>query len=579
MDNVFETEYVKFCRDILQAEKKYDYYIFISRKCYYYTKFVSLRYGFDIPADSLRDRDILKGINLSALKDKKILLVDDTFHSGATIETVLECFPDDEERPEIDIAVFCLTPQGLRILKKKQTLKECGKKYGMIFSGERMSRMTLFELQTIQQSLYPYVIDLPVFTETEMPYSSFELLTDERKFGWEFHEYTVELGDHIYQNGFFSYKNEFLEEKLGNSLHDMVVKCRYRIEENGDGLKVKCIFVPFVMLRSVSYVKMREVCRNLFKGTAYDGVLETEDSVASKKAERYIAVYRSVVYVLSYLVGELFYNYIHFGFNVDLQLDKNLSNWLPNEQFGESVDQIFNNFNLEDFKNRLIELSGEASVPRVRLESQNEKSEGTTDGIINYIMGQLSLQKSRIRNNGDCKAKKFISQEKIEEMLTQNFNFRSYSHFQIEMTRTLLKLLDSGFLSNSLQLTEDKIERGFRLGETSSFLFGYKIKTFYAGIYAYYNVLGMSPEKYKEKYEFFINVFYRFLLVNEYFERNLITEKGFEYFKIYFALDKGVLQREIENKRFLLAYNLQDEEKSIREIFNYVYNLEALRGE
>ena len=92
-------------------------------------------------------------------------------------------------------------------------------------------------------------------------------------------------------------------------------------------------------------------------------------------------------------------------------------------------------------------------------------------------------------------------------------------------------------------------------------------------------MVGLSPQKYKENYELFINAFYRFLFVNEYFERDLITENGFEYFKMYFNLDEDVLQREIGNKRFLLAYNLQDEEKSIREIFNFIYNLEEVRGE
>ena len=67
MDNFFETEYVKFCRSKLQ--EKYDYYIFISRKCFYYTKFVSDKYGFSIPVDSLRDRDILKGVNRCFLSD------------------------------------------------------------------------------------------------------------------------------------------------------------------------------------------------------------------------------------------------------------------------------------------------------------------------------------------------------------------------------------------------------------------------------------------------------------------------------------------------------------------------------
>ena len=61
------------------------------------------------------------------------------------------------------------------------------------------------------------------------------------------------------------------KRSLGDSLHDMVVKCRYRIEENDNGLVVQCRFVPFVMLRSVSYEKMKELCQSLFSGTAYDG--------------------------------------------------------------------------------------------------------------------------------------------------------------------------------------------------------------------------------------------------------------------------------------------------------------------
>src|SRR5699024_516723 len=118
-----------------------DYYIFISRKCFYYTKFVSDKYEFSIPVDSLRDRDILKGVNLSALKDKELLLIDDTFHSGETIANVLKCFPNTEERPKIDIAVFCLTPKGLENLKTRQELQVCGKKsYCKIFSGDMMSR-------------------------------------------------------------------------------------------------------------------------------------------------------------------------------------------------------------------------------------------------------------------------------------------------------------------------------------------------------------------------------------------------------------------------------------------------------
>ena len=100
MNHIFEAEYVDFCRNVLNksvAAEDYDYYIFISRKCYYYTKLIASRNeeNFSIPVDSLRDRDILKGVNLSSLNGKKILLIDDTFHSGATIENVLRCFPGD----------------------------------------------------------------------------------------------------------------------------------------------------------------------------------------------------------------------------------------------------------------------------------------------------------------------------------------------------------------------------------------------------------------------------------------------------------------------------------------------------
>ena len=129
-----------------------------------------------------------------------------------------------------------------------------------------------------------------------------------------------------------------------------------------------------------------------------DGLLE---SAGSEKSEKYIALYRSAVYVLSYLVGKMFCNYLKFSFDVELDLDKNLSGWSPNEAFQKSIDDIFENvsrenFGMENFKGRLIDLKGSASEPKVQIESPTGKTVFTSDDITYYIMGELSLQKETL---------------------------------------------------------------------------------------------------------------------------------------------------------------------------------------
>ena len=136
---------------------------------------------------------------------------------------------------------------------------------------------------------------------------------------------------------------------------------------------------------------------------------------------------------------------------------------------------------MENFKGRLIDLKGSASEPKVQIESPTGKTVFTFDDITYYIMGELSLQKRDFGNNADGEDIRFVAHEKLEKMAAKEFCFSSRYQFTVELTKVLLKLLDSGFISNSLRLTDDKIERGFRLGETSSLLFGYKLKAFLCG--------------------------------------------------------------------------------------------------
>lgn len=572
-----EKKYIKFCEKLNEKADKYKYLIFISRKCYYYTQAIIDKMRKDgkninFQVTVLRDRDLSKKMDFSIFKDGgKILLVDDTVYTGDTLKRILQRFESEGiEKDYIDIVTFALPSDAVNDFLEKRFVGYT-KMYQELFDYSQMAEFVTLELQTIQKSLYSYVIDLPIFDEKEIPAEKFEQMIGEKKSGWIFSKYKVKVNDQSYDNGFFVYDNSYLKSRLNPLLIELVVKCRYERKKDKAGKEiVLCRFTPFAILRSAEYEIMWNLFRALFEDTKYFSVLE---SLKGGKKELAVTIYRAVVYSLSYFTGMVFKAYINNTIDAELILDTNLSDAEINESFSEAIASVFEEFTVSNYYNRLPELPNETIV---EYNSGEKPLPDDFQRMQEWFMGWIAVKKneSLAAASMEKTPPKFVTFEHVEKALEEHFKFENQSQFYKCLISILLKALDTGILSNGVELIDDKmILRYFKLGESSDILFEYDMTVFYAAIYSYYNCLNMSAEKYKEGYASFINAFRNFLLREKYFENKYISAEAFEYYSDYFDMDASILRREITNKRYILADNLNKERRYVRDIIDFVYEM------
>lgn len=574
---IIERQYIRFCEKLYEIADKYDYVIFISRKCYYYTQVILDKMrkdgkDIDLPVTVLRDRDLSKIMDFSIFKNgKKILLVDDTVYTGKTLLKVLDRFDNEKvDAKGIEIVTFALHPDAVNAFLKSEHFAIYKKMFQELFDYSQMAEFITLELQTIQESLYSYVIDLPIFVEKEISAEKFDQMIVEKKSAWIFSKYKVKVKDKTYENGFFVYGNSYLKSRLNPLLIELVVKCRYERKKNKDGKEtVICRFTPFAILRSVEYEIMWELFKALFKDSDYFKVL---GKLNGGKNELAVTIYRAVVYCLSYFTGIVFQNYIKNIIDVHLELDKNLSKAEINDSFSKAINRIFNEFSVSSFYNRLPELPYESIV---EYNSGEKSLPDDFHKMQEWFTGWIAVKKneSLLKTETEEITEKYVTFEEVEQSLKEYFVFDNQSQFYKCLISILLKALDTGIISNGVAMIDDKmILRYFKLGESSDILLEYDMTVFYAAIYSYYNCLNMSAKKYKESYVSFTNALRNFLMSEKYFDNMYITVEAFEYYSDYFDMDISILKREITNKRYILADNLNTERRYVRDIIDFAYD-------
>lgn len=568
--NLIDSRYMKFYESLLEKANEYNYFIFMSRKCYFYTKIVieSRKNGKRLPVDKLnvqelRDRDILKEMDFSIFESgKKVLLIDDTLYTGKTLERIIERIESKVNNPDISIAVFAMIPDALPLFFDDSTFQKYDRMCAEVFTYAQMAEFVVKELQAIQESRHSYVIDLPVFEEVQMSLEKFEKLIRESNAGWGFTDYKVKILNASYDNGFFTYENKYLKNVLGEDLLSLVVKCRYEKVTSGDGeIKVFCRFTPFAMLRSMDYQKGWDYFKALFQETDFLEYMQKKKEGIGEKDD-YVTLYRSIVYILSFFVGKMFENYVKNLTDTTIELKNNLSQIGMNDEFSKSIHDVFQDFSITKFYGRL-------PMPH---EENNEDGESTLpdlQDIETWFMGWLSMCK---RDSLYRDEKAFgVTIEEIENSLKNEYEFSGRRQLEKSLVCIILKALDTGVLSNSVQREDNRIVRCFKLGESSNILFEHDLRVFYAAVYSYYNCVRMSAEKYKECYGEFLRTLENYLSGNEYFKSKYITKEAFCYFSGYFDIEGKALHREIANKRYVLCANLHKEKKYIRDVMQFVY--------
>lgn len=579
-ERLIDKRYRIFCKRIFDMADDYDYFIFVSRKCYYYTKTVRESQTLDTRPSShqqkareIRDRDLLKEIDFSIFESKKILLVDDTLYTGNTLFSIMDRITGKTKSVFIDIAVFAVITDAVFEFLEDSRFISHGKMCMEVFSYAQMSEFVIKELQAIQESRHSYVIDLPVFKEIEFSEEDFDKLTEEKNAGWMFTKYKVNIKDGSYDNGFFIYDNRYIKNILGNALIDLVVKCRYERKVTEDDRRVIfCRFTPFAMLRSMEYEDVWHYFTFLFTDTEYLLFLQN-NKCKIKDQDDYITIYRSLIYTLSYFTGEVFRSYTRNQTGKEPILLKNLSKVDLNEMFSRGIDSIFKEFSITNFYKRLPERQ---SNPDLTMETTENKLPVDMKTIETWFIEWLSMRKRNylIAVDSRANASQVVTVEEIERKLEDQYIFSSRKQMQSCLLCIILKALDMGALSNHVQLENGLIKRCLRLGESCDILSEYDITVFYAAVYSYYNRTALYSNKYQKFYEYFVKTLKNYLAVNDYFTNKYISEREYDFLAEYFNMDGNVLKREIENKRHFLCRNLSHEKRHVRDVIDFVYYLQ-----
>lgn len=581
-NNLIDKRYQNFCDEIFRIanEEHYDYFIFVSRKCYYYTKIVCEMQGgnnqlspFSQKVQEIRDRDLLKEMDFSIFESKKILLVDDTLYTGNTVLKIIERMMKKIKHVTIGIAVFAVVADAVPLFFKNSQFASYNKMCLEIFSYAQMSEFVIRELQVIQESGHSYVIDLPVFKEIQISEDYFDKLIKEKNAGWLFTKYEVNIKGRSYNNGFFLYDNKYMKKVLGDALIDLVIKCRYERKVSDDGQRlVFCRFTPFAILRSMEYEEVWGYFSSLFANTEYLNCIQNGKREVST-TDDYVTIYRSVIYTLSYFTGKVFQTYTKNLIGEKPELLKNLSEIDLNILFAKGIDQIFSNFSILNFYKYLPSIQP-GQNQEYEIAENNLPIDMKT--IETWFMEWISMHKRDYLLDEDAGKKgcQTITIEEIEKKLDDQFLFSTKNQLQNSLICIILKALDTGMLSNYVMMEKNKILRCFKMGETSDILSEYDISVFYAAIYSYYNHIGSTDEKYQQYYDQFIKALKGFLFNNGYFENKYISEKEFDFLADYFKMEGDVLKREIMNKRYVLSKNLKSEKRHIKDIMDFVYCLQ-----
>lgn len=586
---LWASQFANFCEEIF--EEKYDYYIFITRKCYHFANALYKNKKKELNTKEriiLRDRDLIKEMDFSKLKGKKILLIDDTVIYGTTIIKYVNLLKEKTKKVEetvIDAVAFAITCDLLNKKFFKERFQGNSFRYLNLLPEREISDFISVEMETIHDQMIPYVIDLPVLKTFQISEEKLREITTSSNFKWNYYENDFTIGNSsIYRNGIFIYKNEYLERKLAKILLEFTVKCRYSYKkesEKGEKNIIEIQLTPFAMFRSAPYDGMRKLFFALFEGTSYADRIQKN---GYQKEKDYVTIYRGVVYNISYYLGLLFLNYLKESFKIDIRVDIS-SYQMPlvghiNQEFEESIKEIFQDFSIENYLGRLGQFHCFEGARNWDLRDYDfkENSDIFYEEVEQYISGEIAIEKTTLveKRIQEQEGKSKITAENILEKMKKTFTFQNPSQFRVFASKIMLKLLDKSVLSNVLSYDENsnKIMREFQFGECSDVYIDYRSEVFYVGIYAYYNAVRGNYSVFRRNYQIFLKKFKTFLLENSYFELGYISMKDFLYFAKFYDLEKEVLIKELENKRILLESNLSAERIYIKDIMNFIFQQE-----
>lgn len=575
--------------------------ILVTRKGYWVYKYLErqIREKLDkkgIEILVVSDRYVMKDPDFLCIKDKYVIVFDDTINNGNKMFFYYALFLKKGAR-DVYPCVYAVTTEYLRKMEenildgrryleygrvvrhehltKKRTIMETENAYNsfqnsvqwkMIYTADEAAQISAMEMGWIQDALMPFVMDLPMFVyekgkesgpkEIVFSKEQWEILC--RRTGeWEF--VFSENADYLRtnsKNGFFRLNDNLLDERFEHTFFDFVVKCRYR----DDNANVYAVFVPYAIVRSFHYEDVWQCFKCLFENTGYyDDIMtsvpkenmDLEQAVLKKMEENHNfgrALTRANIYFISMYIGCLFQEHVQKITEKKLSFDKKIMEENTTLSFIDTVGKIWDTFKSTDYRNRLLLCKKTRKVNPINLAERgwDRFNKATEREIEDYIQFRMISMQNDAREIRDL----VLTIETIEREVDDRYVFESRNQRKNCITKAIFRLTEDSRLGNEIILDnrENVVYRGFRKGENSEVFFPRNFLWIY--VYAYALFFMKGADFYKENIDDILQKAEMFLQKENYIP-GLISESEFAFYKQY-LLHLNDPHEQIQNKMHLL---------------------------
>lgn len=439
-------------------------------------------------------------------------------------------------------------------------------------------------LNCLEEETYPMAIDLPMIgtisegehCPLEMPAGEwYEFLSELSEKEWKIVKNIVEEPRQLKVTAsYFEVPAQIAENLPSDTVFNSIVKCKY----HADGEKIRSVFVPFVIMRSLDYDVLADYFIGLYRDTEYyfsveDSLRENGNVADFRRAlidgldhnlNLHLVLYRAVVWYFSgYIAAEFVESICSILPDKAIEYDwRFMEEHMPPELLHTIQEQLGS---VKEMRRRIAYLSDQNEDVILQLREGEEAADW--DHIL--YLGKAQLAERKYKNDD-----RMLSIEEFEEAFTDRFYFKGEAEKKCLITRAITAFLEESFWGNELEndRRSGRILRGFSLGECSAFLYGRPLEMIYPYVYAFY--LKEDELSFEKKYPHFIEIL-RAFLGKEGILGSDIPECAFNFYTNFFRCKGDILREKIVNSKYILHDFLRGQNNQFQREFDWVQNLEV----
>lgn len=470
---------------------------------------------------------------------------------------------------------------------------------------EDLANDSVYELLLFQKKLCPMTIDLPIIAESAcadnqkthryvtLQTSMWEKLKAKQR-DWFFVENISQIKGSYHVNASFFEGITCLQElSLWGEIEDCTVKFKYNEPANDE---IKIVFVPQVIVKSMSYFQVVELFCRLYEQTDYGNEIKKtinrllgepvdEDNnefpkekmllLMEKNCNFYRALYRANILYFSLYVGKQFEEFL-----IENEIYK------KNDLVLDFDWEFMKHHSPQKLIDTLKKLAEHPEIMKQRLLIRNMKKETHIyKEVIDknwkaalYCVREW-LAEERFEDNNDFEH--ILTIEWMENSLSNVIPDMNLEERRLVVTRIILLCQEESCFRNYIvnDTKNGLVKRGFRPGENAVKILGETAKQVVPYIYALY--IRTGAKDFYEYYDSFIEK------LNTYFYHERFLEYGLDPYSLYFFEDffqtepEGSIwsiEKKLAQVRYLLADYLDGNTREYDHIFQLVNEWELGYG-